>query len=191
MTPKQYHDDAMRTAAGPEVFHVPEDDEQLDAWTNEFVIDMVEYLKAAARLNDWKSRLFYGKPKYDRGDMVGFMDGAVPPFPEFDKYLEGEMSFGVTGGPRLVHAILGVSTEGAELVEGLLKLMQTRCTVYRPDIAKNAIREGGDVQWYCELLADSLGTTVQFMRAMNIARLRKRFPHKFKEADAIARADEK
>lgn len=202
MTPEQYHKDAMRTAAGPEVFHYPKDETTSNEVDNEFVCDAIDFLKAAAKMDDWKSRLFYGKPKYQRDNwdvedgkgqirwLVGKKTDAVQ-FPDFDDYQEGEMSVDFILNPQVIHSILGLATEGAELVEDLLKLMRGPMGSDGGTIVSNTRREGGDISWYLEMLAVSTGTTVQQMRIENIERLRKRFPNRFTEEDAVARADER
>lgn len=193
----QYHRDAMRTAAGPEVFHYANNRERMmdvcntdfadetnvdhveeckGLIDNEFVTDAVDYLNASARMDRWKSRLFYNKDKE---------------LPDFGHFMEGEMSLEHVANPQFIHAILGIGTEGAELMENLLQLMQTQIPDfdYTP-VLNNMVRETGDVDWYQELLSEALAIPVSQSRIENIDRLRKRFPDKFTETDATERKDE-
>lgn len=187
-----YHDLAMRTAAGPEVFHYPGGSKQGQmivyegpdvkssfadwrAVDEQFHFDALTFLMAAANMDRWKSRLFYGKDK---------------PTPNFEKHYFGEASLEFIANPQLIHAILGCATEGAEMVEDLLKLMEGSHSCHQLPIVGNLVREGGDMHWYLELLATSIDTPTDEMKSENIERLAKRFPDKFNEADAVARADE-
>ncbi len=171
-----YHDLAMRTAAGPEVFHYPVEDDT-NATDATFINDVIVYLNAVARLDRWKSRLFYGKDKI-------VIDNAITPV------IQDNWSLGNIPNPQIIHAILGIATEGGELVEDLVKLANPIGTAEIDPIADNIKRECGDVDWYQELLAKSMRFAVEDVREMNIARLAKRYPDKFSEAAAIARADE-
>lgn len=175
----QYHGLAMRTAAGPEVFHLPADEEEAAVFTVEFVAAAINYLRAATVLDRFKSRLFYGKdPNAD-----GF-------YRDFTELFGEQTDFEHIVNPQLIHAVLGIATEGAELVEDLLKLMAAPAVEEQFEIVKNTVRESGDVDWYQELLAKAIGVPVIMHRNLNIARLAKRFPDNFTEEAAIARADE-
>lgn len=169
---KSYSELAMRTAAGPEVFHY-EDANETDA---HFINDIMVYLNAVKRLDSWKSVLFYGKAKV-------IIDNSIAPEIMHDWSLRG------ISNPQILHAILGIATEGGELVEDVVRLGNPGAWV-DGGIVPNIRREMGDVDWYQELLAHCIGYTVEDCREENIARLAKRYPEKFSEADALARADE-
>lgn len=166
----QYHTDAMRTAAGPEVFH-PKPLNAAGA-IGEFVRDLIWFEHYAQRLDRWKSLLFYGKDKPEPQEPF-----APSNWQDFD--------FEHVANPQLIHAILGIGSESGEIVTDLLLALQGKL-----NSVDNLSRESGDVDWFQELLATAIGVPVAQSRVANIERLRLRFPDKFSEADAIARADE-
>lgn len=74
-----------------------------------------------------------------------------------------------------IHGILGVMTEAGELGEHLRLAMTTGEAVPRAKI----LDECGDVMWYLAMLFRELGTTFEEVGALNIEKLRIRFPEKF------------
>lgn len=182
----QYHELAMRTAAGPDVLHVPSNPQELDALNREAVATLLLYAMAARQLDRLKSILFYGKTKggVDMSDLAKDLFGS-------DRQLENaDFCIHHIPNPQFIHAVLGIASEGGELVEDMLVLMTKPPVDKALDILDNVVRESGDVDWFQELLATSVGITVDEGRERNIARLSKRFPDKFTAAAAIARADE-
>lgn len=177
----EYHRDAMRTAAGPEVLHLPADPETRRDYEVDFLSNLMAFLVAAARLDKHKSQLFYNKDKFAR-DYRDFLSELLP---------VGVTTFRLQRNglnPQLIHAILGLATESAELVEDLIKLCGG--TAAMAELRPNMSRETGDIDWYQELFAEAIDVSVDQSRRENIARLRKRFPDKFTEADAVERKDE-
>lgn len=184
-----YHTLAMRTAAGPEVFHLPGGELGAEM-EDEFFGDAQAFLVAAARMDDWKSRLFYGKSKYTRTNFDFDKFAAASQFPDF-VFTGQPKSLRNIDNPQLIHAILGIATEGAELVENLLEVAHTGQVDHeRIASMNNMVRETGDVDWFQELLASAIGVPIEKSRSTNIARLAVRFPAKFSEFAAVARADE-
>jgi NTP pyrophosphatase (non-canonical NTP hydrolase) len=57
------------------------------------------------------------------------------------------------------------------------------------DIDK-AIKELGDLLWYLAYNAHRLGVTLEYVGALNIEKLRKRYPNGFSTTDSINRKDE-
>lgn len=85
----------------------------------------------------------------------------------------------------LLHAILGISGEAGELVDGFKKHL-----IYnKPLDVENLKEEAGDILWYMALLLRTIDTTFEEVMAANIVKLQKRYPEKYTDADAIARAD--
>lgn len=171
----QFHKDAMRTAAGPEVFHYDGDKEESTRIDVEFLEDAIAYLKAASRIDRWKSRLFYGKDK---------------DLPNFEELLRVDRSLEYIANPQLIHGILGVATEGAELVESLVKLMSGVEENADEEVISNIVEESGDVDWFQELIAEAIGSSVSESRRIVIDKLKRRYPEKFSSQDAIERKDE-
>lgn len=89
---------------------------------------------------------------------------------------------------HLVHASLGLVTEVGEFVSEV-----KRCVRYGKALDETVIRhmaeELGDVLWYIALAAEALDVPMNQMARENIGKLMKRFPEKFTEGDALARAD--
>lgn len=178
---------AMRTAAGPEVFHWPpiHIDAQFvgDALLNNpenfqlhcraaMVASIIQFLRAADDMNRWKSVLFYGKDPNANGfhrDFTEIDDGFDP----------------AKVSPQLIHAAFGIAAEAGELVEDAARAMCGE------ELDANINRESGDIDWYQELLALVTGQSTDTNRRQNIERLAKRFPEKFSESAAVERADEK
>jgi len=177
-----YHALAMRTAAGPEVFHWPPV-HYVEAWgagnprlndmsREAMRADIVEFLRAADALNRWKSVLFYGKDPNANSFLRDFSEVNVPGFNPANV------------SPQLIHAMLGIAAEAGELVEDAAR------AICGEELDPNINRESGDIDWFQELLASVTGQSTDENRRQNIARLQSRFPDKFSEGAAIARADE-
>lgn len=90
---------------------------------------------------------------------------------------------------RLLHAVMGMQTETAELTDALKKHI-----FYGAPLDKvNMLEEIGDVFWYVAILLDEmkgeLGEKASFESIMNtnIAKLKARYPNKFTEHAAMNR----
>lgn len=77
----------------------------------------------------------------------------------------------------VLHAIVGISTEGGELLDVAKKAMFYGKS---PDYV-NLDEEMGDVLWYIAIYANARGTTIEALAQQNNAKLRQRFPNKFSE----------
>lgn len=193
-----YHNNAMRTAAGPEVFHramVPEiglhlNDRRRDCGQEAIRAAIADFIYAGRVLSAMKATLFYGKD-YQAPDphISNELVGDDFHTDHFDNY-------------QMLHAILGIASEAGELLEDVVQLVSLpdpsdcdeqdvpKLEDYKRKLALNMARETGDIDWFQELFAHTIGTTIDDCRAANIQRLRARFPDRFNSADAIARADE-
>lgn len=86
---------------------------------------------------------------------------------------------------NLIHAALGVASDGGELVDAIKKH-----TVYGKLLDyDNVIEEMGDILWFLALTAKSIGTTLEVVMEANIEKLAKRYPEKYSDEAAIARED--
>jgi NTP pyrophosphatase (non-canonical NTP hydrolase) len=84
---------------------------------------------------------------------------------------------------RLLHAVLGLVTESAELADMLKKHI-----FYGKELdIVNAKEEIGDSMWYVGLAVDILSTTMDDIMTKNIDKLAKRYPDKFSEHAALNR----
>lgn len=102
---------------------------------------------------------------------------------------EGMQQFFAGCYPRntdLLHAVLGICTEAGELADPVKKAM----FYGKPLDVANIKEEAGDLLWYLSgPLCRALNCTLRELAQGNIDKLRARYPEKFTEAAAIARAD--
>ena len=83
----------------------------------------------------------------------------------------------------LVHGAMGVATEAGELLDVVKKHH-----AYNKEIDHANLREEiGDVLWYLALLARSLGTDLDSIAAINVAKLRTRYPDRYTDHHALNR----
>jgi NTP pyrophosphatase (non-canonical NTP hydrolase) len=85
----------------------------------------------------------------------------------------------------MLHAALGISGEAGELLDAVKKSFIYRKVLDR----ENCKEELGDILWYIALACRTLGTTFEELMEQNIAKLSKRYPDKYSDIHAIARAD--
>ncbi len=84
---------------------------------------------------------------------------------------------------RVLHGVMGVSTEAGELEESLYNHL----FLGKPLDHVNLREEIGDVMWYLALLCNALDTSFEEIADGNIKKLRARFPDKFTDDLAINR----
>jgi NTP pyrophosphatase (non-canonical NTP hydrolase) len=90
---------------------------------------------------------------------------------------------GTTPYHDLLHGGMGVATEAGELLDVLKKHH-----AYGRDLDPANLREEiGDILWYTALLARSLGTNLDSIAAVNVAKLRKRYPERYTHHNALNR----
>ena len=80
---------------------------------------------------------------------------------------------------RILHGVIGIATEGGELLEALQQLITTG-TLDGVNIGE----EIGDVNWYEEVLGDALGFNTDDVNVAVIKKLKARFPDKFNSTSA-------
>lgn len=85
----------------------------------------------------------------------------------------------------LLHAGLGAAGEAGELLDSIKKSF-----IYnKPLDIVNAREEIGDIFWYLALACRTLNITFEELMQENIDKLTKRYPEKYTDEHAIARAD--
>ena len=85
----------------------------------------------------------------------------------------------------LLHAALGVSGEAGEFLDAVKKSF-----IYnKPFDKENAKEELGDSLWYIALACRTLNVSFEDLMRENIEKLAKRYPEKYTDAHAVARAD--
>ncbi len=86
----------------------------------------------------------------------------------------------------LLHAALGLTSEVGELADPIKKAM----FYGKPLDTENIREEAGDLLWYIAgPLCRALGCTLEDLAAANVAKLRLRYPERYSDAAAVARAD--
>lgn len=119
------------------------------------IIEMTKYL------DNLKKVIFYGKEPENKSMVKSVVTAS--------KY-------------RMLHAAIGVVTEGGELLEALIDNLQ------KDDVDEvNLIEEGGDVMWYLSILFDELDTDFEKAGNTVINKLKVRYPEKFTSDEALQR----
>lgn len=118
-----------------------------------------------------KKSLFYGKPIKDSES------GKLLQEAPLDHQVD------VNSVPHdILHAAMGMYTEAAEMLEAVLKAMDSE------DLDKvNLFEELGDMEWYAAMMYRAIGKTPSEAKEVNIKKLKKRFPEKFDSSFAIDR----
>jgi NTP pyrophosphatase (non-canonical NTP hydrolase) len=95
---------------------------------------------------------------------------------------------GVTITPEmydLLHAAFGISGEAGEILDAVKKSF-----IYNKPLDKENMKEEiGDCLWYIALACRTLNVSFEEIMKSNIDKLTKRYPEKYTDAHAIARAD--
>ena len=84
---------------------------------------------------------------------------------------------------RLMHGVMGISTEGAELLDAFKKHI-----FYGKELdVVNIKEEIGDIVWYLGIICDELNITFEEVMKMNVDKLKARYDDKFSEEAATTR----
>jgi NTP pyrophosphatase (non-canonical NTP hydrolase) len=96
----------------------------------------------------------------------------------------------------LQHGMLGIVTEAGEMGDTIKRVVIYGAALDEPvekDGGKtrreNVREEIGDLLWYIAVIANNLGINLDEAAEENIAKLQKRYPEKYSDTDAMARAD--
>lgn len=96
---------------------------------------------------------------------------------------------------RLIHACLGIQTESGEVADVVKKSLfygkgyDTKNGELTHCSTEHIKEELGDLLWYVAIACDVLNVKIEDVMKENIEKLRMRYPDKFTESAAIARAD--
>jgi NTP pyrophosphatase (non-canonical NTP hydrolase) len=85
----------------------------------------------------------------------------------------------------LAHLALGCCSEAGELATTIKAFLYYGKALDRP----NVLEELGDIMWFVSQLADALEMPLDTVARANIEKLRLRYPAKYSDAHALARAD--
>ena len=88
--------------------------------------------------------------------------------------------------PRIFHAIVGIATEGTELVEALHSMVSGVATQDSVNLKEEGLQ---DVCWYQAILADALGADWEQNLVINLAKLEARNKGKKFNAEATLNRD--
>lgn len=106
-----------------------------------------------------------------------FVESVVARESKVYELIHGRLS---TRNIRLLHACMGICTEGGELTDALKKEL-----FYGKEAdSVNLIEELGDVLWYVALAADELGVSIEEIMERNNAKLEARYGSGFSEEAA-------
>ncbi|MBS3927752.1 MAG: nucleoside triphosphate pyrophosphohydrolase family protein [Sphingomonadales bacterium] len=83
---------------------------------------------------------------------------------------------------------LGVAGEAGEVADIIKKVLHHEVPIM--SVREKLIKEMGDVHWYLEYLAATLGTTTEEVQRLNVEKLRARHPNGWTPASQQAKADE-
>jgi phosphoribosyl-ATP pyrophosphohydrolase len=159
----QYLTDSARTAAG--TFHrelVP-----LDL----LVSSLGVRLQTNHAVDACKKSLFYGRELPDA--LVVALQRSI---------YDGD-TFDYTEDPDVIHGVLGIDTESAEIGELLYDAL-----IHGTEIDEAKLKsEMGDLLWYFAVLCRVFGWTFEEIADDNIEKLRRRYPGKFDPARALNR----
>lgn len=89
--------------------------------------------------------------------------------------------------PNFLHAVLGIDTESAELLE----LLRASPIMDAPSLKKKIQDEAGDLLWYVALLLKTAGIDFEQAFEKNIAKLKARYPEGFSQEAAVHRDEAK
>ena len=85
----------------------------------------------------------------------------------------------------LLHAALGIASEAGEFTTSV----KASIIYGKPLDNENLQEELGDLLWFISLACDVLNLELSDVMQANIDKLKKRYPEKYTDSDALARAD--
>ena len=86
---------------------------------------------------------------------------------------------------HLMHMAMGIAGEAGEIIDAVKKAV-----IYRKELDReNLIEELGDVQFFCEGIAQSIGVTLEECREKNIDKLLVRYGTTYSDKAAQERKD--
>lgn len=124
-------------------------------------------IKNINRLDNAKKQIFYGR---DLPNLV--MDRSQ----SLDDFAYNEKN------QRILHGVIGIATEGGELLEALVDALGDKASSSIDEI--NIQEEVGDILWYVAILLDAIDSDFEECQKINILKLRKRYGDKFSSFDA-------
>lgn len=152
----------------------------VETWRLQIALD--DGIRSAEVLDGFKRALFYG------ARAPGIPDDWTAKTETLGEFRD-DHAIGLSND--LIHGILGVFTEAGELLSVLANPLPGNSADKPeggefPDV-NNIREEVGDLFWYCALIADACGFTLDDAQRKNIQKLRTRYPDKFTSEKALKR----
>ena len=147
-----------------------------------FAYALKTFIASGNILDCFKKNVFYGK---DTQNEMYKWTRAI----QYYQYQIQRIDSEPTIDPRVFHALIGIATEAAELMEALDKTLSDNEDM---DYV-NVLEEFGDINWYEAIGVDAIsshldgGRDFESVLTVNIDKLKKRFPEKFTNEEAINR----
>ena len=161
---KQYEQEALRT----EKKDYTEIAERIFNNYGHLKFLLTQFVEISKDIDLMKKRIMYGK------DVV--IAGAVS-----ETSVEERNS--AANYARLMHGVIGIATEPAEIIEAVLKAFETGTSM---DFV-NLKEEVSDQMWYQNLILSECKSSFEEAADLNIAKLDARYPRGFTEHDAVNR----
>lgn len=140
----------------------------------------VEALIALGNILDIiKKSVFYNR-EVDTEKVLELTEFARASLFKLDLIGQGEPDQDFDIDPRVFHGIVGMNTEGTELLEAMVKSLQNE----QPLDTVNVMEEMGDTLWYMAILCDALNIPFEEVFTKVIAKLKARFPDKYSDDNA-------
>jgi NTP pyrophosphatase (non-canonical NTP hydrolase) len=144
-------------------------------------------IAALQALDEVKKSLFYGRDNGIASSQDGVVSNGTSDLPS--RIADAADGGGIPFGPLslrqatdYIHGALGLATEAGEMLEALRDAIAGKGVD-----PVNVKEESGDAKWYLAILSMTFGYGWRDDEAVNIAKLRARFPERFTEYDATNR----
>ncbi len=138
-------------------------------------------------LDQVKRKIFYGENGDYKAEKLNAAAEKLAKLDAFDitadEFINRNAKLALEGAnTRVIHGIIGLITETAELGEALLTYIDTGSFD-----AVNVVEELGDVRWYETVIQDELNITDGDLFQLLIAKLSARYGDKFSDTAAVLR----
>ena len=169
----QYVQDAIRTES--KIDKVTISDDKL------FLSTLKIFIASGTILDMFKKNVFYGK-EIDSIKTYKLLNTITEEKCRQMLYKDKGEEITLDVDPRIFHALIGTATEATELMEALEAGIEGEDIDY-----VNVMEEFGDINWYEAIGCDATEVSFEDILITNIEKLRKRFPERFTNEEAIER----
>lgn len=76
---------------------------------------------------------------------------------------------------KTIYPSLGICGEAGEVADKVKKVIRDKGGVFSDEVKAEIVKEIGDVLWYCAILSDDLGFSLEEVAKMNIEKLESRY----------------